>query len=323
MKVFTGIDIGGTNINIGLVSEDGKVPDETVIPTCPEKGPEDAINRIINSLRQMLSAHQENEDCRGIGIGIPGLLDTEKGYIIEASNLPGWQHYPIVSHLSEKVNIPVFIENDANLAALGEYWLGAGQGAENLFMVTLGSGIGGAILAGGKILKMHPSAGEFGHMIIERSGATCTCGRSGCLETYISKHGFERMFREKLPGHPQSSLQNSKAGSVSPQLIALHASRGDRLANLIYREAGEALGIAVSNVINLTGVSCIIVGGGIANAWDLLQEPVMKSLERNVFKAIFTGVKVCKAALGEKAGFIGAARLAADSVSKHGQENFI
>jgi glucokinase len=314
MNVFTGIDIGGTNINIGLVSEYGQVLDETVIPTCPEKGPEDALNRMIGSLKQMLPAHQENEECRGIGIGIPGLLDTEKGCIIEASNLPGWQSYSIIDHLSAKLNIPAFIENDANLAALGEYWLGAGQGASSLFMATLGSGIGGAILAGGKILKMHPSAGEFGHMIIERSGAACTCGRRGCLETYVSKHGFERMFREKLSAHTQSSLQEFEISSVSPQLIAMHASRGDILANLIFQEAGEALGIAVSNVINLTGVSCIILGGGIANAWDLLQKPFMRSLERNVFKSIFTSVKVTTAALGEKAGFIGAARLAFDSI---------
>jgi glucokinase len=321
MKVFTGIDIGGTNINIGLVSEDGQVLDETVIPTFPEKGPEDALNRIMDSLNQLQSAHQKMEDCCGIGIGIPGLLDTVKGCVIEASNLPGWQQYLIARYLSAKMNVPVFIENDANLAALGEYWLGAGQGADNLFMVTLGSGIGGAILAGGKIFKMHPSAGEFGHMIIERSGATCTCGRRGCLETYISKHGFERLFREKLSAHPLSSLQNSNAGSVTPQLLAAHASRGDILANLIFLEAGEALGIALSNVINLTGVSRIIVGGGIANAWNLLQEPVMKSVERNVFQSIVSSVSICTASLGEKAGFIGAARLAADSISKHQKED--
>jgi glucokinase len=317
MKVFTGIDIGGTNMNIGMVSEDGQVLDETVIPTIPEKGPEDALDRIIGSLWQMMSAYPKNTACDGIGIGIPGLLDTKKGCILEVSNLPGWQHYPIIGFLSARLKIPVFIENDANLAALGEYWLGAGQGADNLFMVTLGSGIGGAILAKGKVLKMHPSAGEFGHMIIERSGATCTCGRRGCLETFISKHGFERLFRENLSAHPLSSLKGSEAASVSPQLLAEHASRGDLMANLIFREAGEALGIALSNVINLTGVSRIIVGGGIANAWDLLQEPVMQSVERNVFKSILSGVSVCKAVLGEKAGFIGAARLAADSLPKH------
>ncbi|MBP1668416.1 MAG: glucokinase, family [Bacteroidetes bacterium] len=319
MKIFAGIDIGGTTMNIGLVSEDGQVLDETVVPTCPEKGPEDALNRIAESLKQMLAAHRK-KDCRGIGIGIPGLIDTDKGCILEASNLPGWESFSIIGHLSAKMNMPVFIENDANLAALGEYWLGAGHGADNLFMVTLGSGIGGAILAGGKILKMHPSAGEFGHMIIERSGATCTCGRRGCLETYISKHGFERMFREKQSGYPMSSVKPAENEPVSPQLLAEHASHGDILANLIFLEAGEALGIAISNVINLTGVTCILVGGGIANAWDLLQEPVMRSVERNVFKSILSGVSVCKAALGEKAGFMGAARLAVDSVSKHARE---
>jgi glucokinase len=264
----------------------------------------------------MLSTLQDAKECRGIGIGIPGLIDTEKGCILEASNLPGWRDYPVAVYLSAALDVPAFIENDANLAALGEFWIGAGQEAESLFMVTLGSGIGGALLSQGKILKMHPSAGEFGHMIIERSGAVCTCGRRGCLETYVSRHGFERLYRENLPGYQQSSMKNTEPGSISPQVIAGHAVRGDSLANLIFREAGEALGIALSNVINLTGVSCIIVGGGIANAWDLLQEPVMRSLKKNVFKSIFTGVKVSKAALGEKAGILGAARLAMDSVMK-------
>ena len=146
MIVFAGIDIGGTNMNIGLVSEDGQVLDETVLPTFRDKGPENALNRIAESLMKMLPAPGKI-NCRGIGIGIPGLLDTGKGCIIEASNLPGWQNYPVIGHLSAKLNIPVYIENDANLAALGEYWLGAGQGADNLFMITLGSGIGGAILS--------------------------------------------------------------------------------------------------------------------------------------------------------------------------------
>ena len=314
MRVFIGIDIGGTNVNIGLVSEEKQVMDEIVISTNPEKGPEDALNRIAFSLQHMISNGQGNAVYKGIGIGLPGLLDIENGSIIEASNLPGWQHYPIARELNKRVNIPVSIENDANLAALGEYWLGAGQEAENLFMVTLGSGIGGALLGNGKILRLHPSAGEFGHMIIEKSGATCTCGRKGCLETYVSKHGFQRLVREKIHEDPQSSLRNYKAGMISPQVIAMNATQGDTLAIRIFREAGEALGIALSNVINLTGVHCIIIGGGIANAWELLCEPVMQSLEKNVFNAIFTVVKVHKAALGEKAGFIGAARLAADSL---------
>ncbi|MBN1414828.1 MAG: ROK family protein [Bacteroidales bacterium] len=314
MKVFIGIDIGGTNVNIGMVSEEKQVLDETVIGTEPEKGPENALNRVASAVHQILKAGQKNADYKGMGVGLPGLLDIENGCIIEASNLPGWQHYGITGFFKKHFKIPVFMENDANLAALGEYWLGAGQGSDNMFMVTLGSGIGGALLSNGKIMRLHPMAGEFGHMIIDKKGFPCTCGRKGCLETFVSKHGFQRLVRERLYKHPDSSLQNYALAAITPPIIAAHASQGDMLANRIFDEAGEALGIALSNLINLTGVTCIICGGGIANAWDLLQKPVMSSLEQNVFASIFSGVKIRKAALGEKAGFMGAAYLAANSV---------
>jgi glucokinase len=314
MNIFVGIDIGGTTINIGLVSEEKQLLSEKVIETWPDKGPENAIHRISLSIEQMIGALDDKIDFKAIGVGLPGLLDIEKGMIIEASNLPGWQDFPISSALNLKTHLPVFIENDANLAALGEYWMGAGTKVSNLFMITLGSGIGGALIVDGKVFKLHPSAGEFGHMIIEKSGATCTCGRKGCLETFVSKHGFIRLAKEKMPCTPNTSLNEHEATSISPQLIARLAQQGDELANIIYQEAGEALGIAISNVINLTGISFIIIGGGIANAWKSLYKPVMQSLEKNVFKTLFKNVNVIKASLGEKSGFIGAAKLAADAL---------
>ncbi|MBN2273031.1 MAG: ROK family protein [Bacteroidales bacterium] len=309
MKVFTGIDVGGTNINIGLVSETEQIIAETTIKTEVVKGPENALDRIASALQKLFSDGPDELNNKGVGIGLPGLLDIEKGCIIESSNLPGWQNYPIAHALSKRINKPVFIENDANLAALGEYWLGAGREAQDLFMITLGSGIGGALLTGGKIFRLHPSAGEFGHMIIEKTGETCTCGRKGCLETYVSKHGFQRLTEKMMPAYPSNALRNFEMHNITPQILAMTASKGDQLAIRIFLEAGEALGIAISNVINLTGVTHIIVGGGIANAWDLMREAVMLSLEKNVFQSIFSDVIVKRAVLGEKAGFVGAARL--------------
>jgi len=309
MKIYIGIDIGGTNINIGMVSEEQKIMAETMIKTEPEKGPENAVSQITLALQQIFTENHEDLDYAGIGIGLPGLLDLENGCILEASNLPGWQHYPIVKELNQRLHVPVFMENDANLAAMGEHWLGAGRDAKDLFMITLGSGIGGALLADGKIFRLHPSAGEFGHMIIERSGAACTCGRKGCLETYVSKHGFQRLAGKMIPEYPSSALRNIEINSITPQVLAMIAGKGDLLAIHISREAGEALGVAISNVINLTGVTCIIVGGGIANAWDLLRESVMLTMKKNTFQSILSGVTVSRAILGEKAGFVGAARL--------------
>ncbi len=315
MRIYIGIDIGGTNVNIGVVSEEPAIVAETMIKTEVEKGPENAINRISDTLQQIISKSRKDFQCHSIGVGIPGLLDVENGTIMEASNLPGWQQYPMAGELSKQVGLPVFIENDANLAALGEHWMGAGREAMDLFMITLGSGIGGALLAGGKIFRLHPSAGEFGHMIIDKSGANCVCGRKGCLETFVSKHGLQRLVRKIMPGYPASPLQNLDVKSITPQLLATHAGQGEPLAHHIFREAGEALGIAISNVINLTGVTCIIIGGGIANAWEWMRESARVSIETNVFSSMLSNVTVSRAALGEKAGFVGAAKLAADSLA--------
>jgi len=309
-QIYFGVDLGGTTINIGPVTMDGQILEEKVISTNVDQGPISAIERVALTINNLKESHSEEYEAVAVGIGVPGILDVKAGKIVEASNLPGWENFEITKELANRINIPVFLENDANLAALGEQWLGAGAGSSDMFMVTLGSGVGGALITGGKLFSLNDVSGEFGHMIINFEGPKCSCGRNGCVEAYFSKHGLKRITMEKLPSNPSSILRAYEQDKITPQIISHAAMQGDALSTEIFNEASKAMGVAISNIINLTGVHKIVIGGGIANAWQIFYEPMMEVINHIVFKANVPKVKLVKAELGEKAGFIGAARCA-------------
>lgn len=315
-QIYFGIDLGGTTINIGPVTLDGQILEERVINTNVEQGPVNAMERVAHTINSLKKSHEDDYDAVAVGIGVPGILDVKSGKILEASNLPGWESFAISGELSKLINLPVFLENDANLAALGEQWIGAGAGSNDMFMVTLGSGVGGALITGGKLFSLNDVSGEFGHMIINFEGPKCSCGRNGCVEAYFSKHGLKRLTAEKLPSNPSSILRAYEAEKITPQIISHAAMQGDQLSMDIFREASRAMGVAIANMINLTGVHKIVIGGGIANAWQIFYEPMMEVINHVVFKANVPKVKVVKAELGEKAGFIGAARCAMQGLNK-------
>jgi glucokinase len=308
-QIYFGIDLGGTTIKIGPVTTNGEIIEERIINTNVELGPVNAIERVAQTIDLLTKAHEDYEIVAA-GIGVPGILDIKAGKIVEASNFPGWENFEITKELSRRINIPVFLENDANLAALGEQWLGAGAGSKDMFMVTLGSGVGGALITNGKLFSLNEVSGEFGHMIINFEGPKCSCGRNGCVEAYFSKHGLKRITKEKLQYNPVSVLKSYDEDKLTPQIIANAAMQGDKLAIDIFKDASKAMGIAISNIINLLGVHKIVIGGGIANAWQIFYEPMMEVINHVVFKANVPKVKLVKAVLGEKAGFIGAARCA-------------
>ncbi len=315
-QIYFGIDLGGTTINVGPVTLDGQILEEKVISTNVDQGPVSAMERVALTINELRKSHAADYDAIAVGIGVPGILDVKSGKILEASNLPGWENFQITKELEKRVNLPVFLENDANLAALGEQWIGAGAGSNDMFMVTLGSGVGGALITGGKLFSLNDVSGEFGHMIINFEGPKCSCGRNGCVEAYFSKHGLKRITTEKLPSNPSSILRAYELDKITPQIISHAAMQGDQLSMEIFREASKAMGVAISNMINLTGVHKIVIGGGIANAWQIFYEPMMEVINYIVFKANVPKVKVVKAELGEKAGFIGAARCAMQGINQ-------
>lgn len=309
-KLVVGVDLGGTTINIGIVSPEGDVLEERVLCTNAQNGSDEAVKRIADTIAELRNSYKEGYELAAIGIGTPGILDCDKGIILEASNLPGFGGYAITRELTKLTGLPASLENDANLAALGEQWLGAGDRLPDMFMITLGTGVGGALIVNNKVLKINGVSGEFGHMVIDLQGNTCNCGRRGCVETFISKVGLQRMVADRISKGKISALTQYLPDKFTPQILALAARDGDELAREIFHTAGNALGIAAANVVNLVGVKRIVIGGGIANAWEHFIQPVQKSFGATVFGYSPEKYKIVKARLGEKAGFVGAARMA-------------
>lgn len=309
-KYYLGIDLGGTTTNIGLVSSEGQLVEERILNTLPKNGPENAFERIGASVDEIRNSLSKDQVIISTGVGIPGIYNKDEDRIEEASNLPGWKNINLGEVLHVTLDMNVFIDNDANMAALGEGWKGAGKDVPVSFMITLGTGVGGAIIQGNDIFTFNDFSGEFGHMIINTNGADCSCGRRGCLETFISKHGMERQAVELITKGKNTLLRDFYPDSLSPHVIAHAAEQGDAVALEIYEQAAHGLAVGIANISNVLGITVFILGGGITNAYHLIEPVLDRTLPSLVFDYQKRNIKVKKAELGEKAGLIGAAKFA-------------
>jgi glucokinase len=307
-SIYIGIDLGGTTAKIGAVTIQGKQLEEMIQPTLVDN-PEQTTNAIADSINTIRTKYSDTY-LSAVGCGVPGILDPENGRIISAANLPGWENYQLKSELEKRIRIPVFIENDANVAALGESWLGAGHDHPNFFMVTLGTGIGGALILNNRLHVLNNVSCEFGHIIIDTSGVRCTCGRTGCLETFFSARGLFRLFQLEIKSGVPSTLTIQSEKLLTPYELAQAAKQNDPAAISAFQKAGMALGIALGNVVNLLGIHFFIISGGIANAWDYFYDAMLSECQRTVFENSRGKIEIVRAHLGEKAGWIGAAALA-------------
>ena len=303
---FIGIDLGGTKISTGIVDTSGKILAKTKLPTQAQKGPEFVIDQIVKSINLVIKKSRLNRhQISGIGIGSPGPLDTEKGIVHFAPNLPGWKEIPLKNKLESKTGFSVFVDNDANLAALGESWIGAGKGSKNLICITLGTGVGGGLILNGEIYHgSEDSAGEIGHITVEPSGPKCNCGNNGCLEAYSSATGIVNRTKEAIKSGEKTSLKEP----ITSKKVYLEALKGDKLSKRIMKQAGVYLGIALSNVANLLNLDMAIIAGNVAEAGEIIFEPARKEIKK---RAIYPAnkIKVVPAKLGTDAGVIGSARL--------------
>lgn len=307
--MFIGIDLGGTNIKAGLVDGKGVIRAEKEIATEVHGGVEHVMAR-MKSLILDLSG-QADAVIGGVGVGLPGMVDVEKGVYHEGPNLPGWKNEPLVEKLGAMVELPIILDNDANVAALGEYAYGAGRGVRNMLMVTLGTGVGGGLILNGKLFYgARYSAGEFGHTIINFEGPTCACGRPGCVEAYIGTQGILRRVREKLQAGQASSLAQIEPSKLMPKDISDAARLGDDVATEVLSDTGRYLGIATGNVANLLNIERVVVGGGVANAGDWILQPARATLKEIALKVPSETVDMVPALLGNHAGLVGAAHLA-------------
>ncbi|MCJ7646255.1 ROK family protein [bacterium] len=310
-KYSIGIDIGGTNITVALVTGNGEILRKIRFPTRAEEGKTKTIKCILKALGAIMKGLRSNS-IEGIGIGAAGDIDQDRGVVRFSPNLL-WKDVPIVRLIREKFNLKVVLDNDANAAAWATYVLETGRKVKNLLCITLGTGVGGGIILNGRIYHgASGSAGEIGHMTLNPQGQRCRCGNYGCLETYIgSAYIVKKAIREIRKG--EKSLIKKIAGgnlkSVTPETIQAAALKGDKLARRIWKEAGEYLGIALSGVINLLNPEVIVFGGGVARAGELIFKPMKAEIRKRTFKTPFEKVKFTCTRFGEDLGVIGAALL--------------
>jgi glucokinase len=309
-NLYVGIDLGGTDIKGGLLTKEGKIIIQNKIPTEVQGGVEDVLNRIARLVKDLMQSAAEGGKVTGVGIGMPGQVNVKEGIYREGPNLPGFIDVPVASEIGKRLNLPAKMDNDANVAALGEAVFGAGGGVRDMMMVTLGTGVGSGLIINGEIYHgTNGTAGEFGHTKIQVGGPLCACGKNGCIEAFIGIKGILQRLQEKLDAGQESVLSNVDFQDMNPKMISDAADKGDKTALEVLNDTGKYLGLALSNVVNLLNVERIVVGGGVANAGESIMKPARESMYNNALKVTGEVVELMPASLGESAGLIGAARL--------------
>jgi glucokinase len=315
-RVYLGVDLGGSNCTAALISATGKIIELEKIETRAQLGPGKVIQRVIQVSKTVLDkAKIKNSQLSGIGIGVPGVLDIKQGVVKYSPNLPGWKNIQLRKQLVAALRKPVNMDNDANMAAFGEKWQGAGKGFEHVVVYTLGTGVGGGIIQDGKIA--HGScdgAGELGHTTIITNGPRCGCGNYGCLEALASGTAIAREGRKAIRSNPQSRLAKLVNGSKQPmttKLVFQAAHAGDRVAEGIIKQAGTYLGIGVANIINLLNPQIVIIGGGVSQGGEALLKYVRAEAKKRALKDLYKCTKIVRAQLADRAGVIGAAGVVA------------
>lgn len=309
-----GVDLGGTKVASAIADAEGHILSKHTFPTGGEDGAEAVMDRIKAGIRQLLEdVDASPAQLIGIGVGSPGPLDTRRGVVVFAPNLP-FRNVPVTDILQQEFHVPVFLENDANAAGLGEARLGAGQGRRHVVYITVSTGIGGGIIIDGRIYRgAHDFAGEIGHMTIEPGGPVCGCGNRGCLEavasgTAMARDGRSMMIAGRTPILAQLVEQDPE--KVNAETVAQAAQQGDEGCRELVERTGYYLGLGVANVANLLDPEMVIIGGGVAKMGEPLFARVRQVLSQRALAAVANAVEVVPAALGGDAGVIGAVQVA-------------
>lgn len=313
MKRFKiGVDVGGTNVKIALVDKKGSIAYSNTVPTMAEMGYEYTINNIKQAITDLMRESQTSKDSiEGIGFGFPGQIDCNTGVVRILPNIPGWINVPVAQIMEKEFGIPVKLDNDVRCAALGELNFGAGQGCLNLICVTVGTGIGSGLIVNGKIVRgASNAAGEIGHVKLQmQDGPICGCGDTGCMEAYASGPAIVEMAQDYIRGGKSTKFRELANPDITPYIVAEAAKQGDVVAKRIFEIMGEYIGIGLSSVVNLLNPEKIIIGGGVADAGDILFEPIKRTIKERAMPIQGASVEVVPAQLGNSAGVIGASLL--------------
>ena len=307
---LVGIDLGGTQLRVAVADDRGRLRTVLRRPTEAARGRQHVINRIVAAVADALADDgTQARRVRALGIGLPGPVDPSAGLVISPANLPGFRNVPLNRILTAATGIRSYLHHDAHLAALAEHRRGAGRGASELIYVTVSTGIGAGLLIRGELYAgAHGSAGEIGHIVVQRDGPLCTCGNRGCVEAIASGTGIARAARELGAQTPTSALHRLEA--PSPMEVARAARDGDQLAIGILDTAGTYLGIAMGTLVNLFNPQLIVLGGSVIKAGAPLLAPMRRSMVASSWKAARRGLRIVRPALGDDAGLIGAVEFA-------------
>ena len=307
-----GGDLGGTRFRAALATNTGEIVARANTLTHAEEGLEAVLARMTATMEQTMEG-VDRARVRAVGIAAPGPIDPKTGILYSPPNLPGWGDVPLARILSDRLQLPVFTGNDANLAALAEHRFGAGRGTEHMIYVTVSTGVGGGVIVGGQLLVGNGGASEVGHHVIERWGPRCGCGNYGCLEAFSSGTAIARATAERIANGEASSIAQRLGGNVSritAEDVVEAARDGDALAKDVLHDAGYSLGIGLANLMHLFDPEVIVLGGGVTNAGPLIFEPMHQALADRVIEPFRQRVRIALAELGDEVGVWGAIALA-------------
>jgi len=311
-KCRIGIDVGGTNIKIALVEVNGTITYSNTLPTRTEMGYEYTINNIKQAIKDLMQETKTDKtSIQGIGFGFPGQIDYQKGIVRVCPNVPGWVEVPLAEIIEKEFGIPTRVDNDVRCAALGELNYGAGVGCQNLICITVGTGIGSGLIINGKLVRgASNAAGELGHIKLQTNGGPmCGCGDTGCLEAFASGPAIVALAEDYIKGGKSTKYRELASNEMTPYIVAEAAKQGDVVAKRIFTTMGEYIGLGLTSVVNLLNPEKIIIGGGVADAGEILLGPIKETILKRAMPISGAAVEIVPAKLGNTAGVIGASLL--------------
>ena len=304
-------DLGGTHLRVATVNRNGQIYCRQIQPTPQAEKPNEIVRALVAAVQECTrTTTAERGVILAVSVVVPGTVNVADGVVVKAPNVPCLDGFRLAAALESELEWPVILENDANAAAIGEMWRGAGQGYRTIICVTLGTGVGGGIILDGNLWRgVDGSAGEIGHIGVDPfGGVPCTCGSRGCLEVYASATAIVRMTREARPRYPNSMLHNTE--ELTSAKVYEAGIAGDELAIEVFRRMGVYLGIGLASLINILNPEIVIVGGGLSNGWVLFEKHMKQQIIERAFPIPARRVKIVRAQCGDDAGLLGAARLA-------------